>query len=47
MQCLLMSRLVNEKFVVTYVESGKSNNHQASLPGRERDGGREERRREG
>ncbi len=27
-QCLLMSRLVHEKFVVTYVESGKAKNHQ-------------------
>ena len=29
-QSLLMSRLVNEKFIVTYVESGKSSNKQAS-----------------
>jgi hypothetical protein len=27
-QSLLMSRLVNEKFIVTYVESGKSENKQ-------------------
>jgi hypothetical protein len=35
-QCLLMSRLVNEKFVVTYIESGKAKNHQVRDTAQER-----------